>query len=99
MSLKAYRQKVDAYRHEFCEILAFGFGCSAGTEVRTMAMRSNYQRRKHVMIVAAGVALHLALLTGSIHAQAPFYEGKTLTVINGNEPGGTGDRRMRAVLP
>jgi tripartite-type tricarboxylate transporter receptor subunit TctC len=51
------------------------------------------------MIVAAGVALHLALLTGSIHAQAPFYEGKTLTVINGNEPGGTGDRRMRAVLP
>jgi tripartite-type tricarboxylate transporter receptor subunit TctC len=34
-----------------------------------------------------------------LHAQAPFYQGKTLTVINGNEPGGTGDLRMRAVLP
>jgi tripartite-type tricarboxylate transporter receptor subunit TctC len=37
--------------------------------------------------------------TGALQAQAPFYEGKTITVINGNEPGGTGDRRMRAVLP
>jgi tripartite-type tricarboxylate transporter receptor subunit TctC len=62
-------------------------------------METNYQRRKYVMIVAAGVALHLALLTQSLQAQAPFYEGKTLTVINGNEPGGTGDLRMRAALP
>jgi tripartite-type tricarboxylate transporter receptor subunit TctC len=50
-------------------------------------------------IVAAAVALSFALLSGSLHAQTPFYQGKTLTVINGNEPGGTGDRRMRAVLP
>ena len=31
--------------------------------------------------------------------QAPFYQGKTITVINGNAPGGTADMRMRAILP
>jgi tripartite-type tricarboxylate transporter receptor subunit TctC len=32
-------------------------------------------------------------------SQAPFYQGKTITVINGNAPGGTADMRMRAMLP
>lgn len=32
-------------------------------------------------------------------SQAPFYQGKTVTVINGNAPGGTADMRMRAVIP
>jgi tripartite-type tricarboxylate transporter receptor subunit TctC len=30
-------------------------------------------------------------------AQAPFYQGKTITVLQGREPGGTGDSRARAV--
>ena len=30
-------------------------------------------------------------------AQAPFYQGKTITVIQGREPGGTGDLRARAI--
>jgi tripartite-type tricarboxylate transporter receptor subunit TctC len=30
-------------------------------------------------------------------AQAPFYQGKTITVIQGREPGGTGDLRARTV--
>jgi len=30
-------------------------------------------------------------------AQAPFYQGKTITVVQGREPGGTGDLRARAV--
>ena len=29
-------------------------------------------------------------------AQAPFYQGKTITVLQGREPGGTGDLRARA---
>ena len=37
--------------------------------------------------------------TAPLMAQANFYQGKTLTIINGNEPGGTADRRMRAVIP
>jgi tripartite-type tricarboxylate transporter receptor subunit TctC len=30
-------------------------------------------------------------------AQAAFYQGKTITVIQGREPGGTGDLRARAI--
>ncbi len=54
------------------------------------------------------VALHgVALLFGilvcmlpkDVVAQSPFYRGKTITILNGNEPGGTGDMRMRAVIP
>jgi tripartite-type tricarboxylate transporter receptor subunit TctC len=62
-------------------------------------MQSKRHLRACFSIVALGVALGLVLLTGPLHAQSPFYQGKTLTVINGNEPGGTGDLRMRAVLP
>jgi len=31
--------------------------------------------------------------------QTPFYHGKTITIIQGRDPGGTGDIRVRAVLP
>src|SRR6266550_9424151 len=29
--------------------------------------------------------------------QTPFYQGKTLTIIQGRDPGGTGDMRVRAM--
>ena len=32
-------------------------------------------------------------------AQAPFYQGKTITVIAGQEPGGLGDLRLKSILP
>ena len=31
--------------------------------------------------------------------QAVFYQGKTITVISGQEPGGLGDLRLKAMLP
>ena len=31
--------------------------------------------------------------------QALFYQGKIVTVISGQEPGGLGDLRLRAILP
>ena len=36
---------------------------------------------------------------GLAPAQTPFYQGKTLTIIQGRDPGGTGDIRVRALLP
>lgn len=33
------------------------------------------------------------------YAQSNFYEGKTITIIQGREPGGTGDLRVRALYP
>ena len=33
------------------------------------------------------------------HAQAPFFQGKTVTIIQGRDPGGTGDLRTKALVP
>ena len=34
-----------------------------------------------------------------LFSQAPFYQGKTITIIQGRSPGGTGDLRVRALIP
>ena len=36
---------------------------------------------------------------GPALAQTPFYQGKTVTIVQGRDPGGTGDMRVRAMLP
>jgi tripartite-type tricarboxylate transporter receptor subunit TctC len=47
----------------------------------------------------------LVLVTGilfssnSASAQSPFYQGKTITIVHGRSPGGSGDFRTRAVVP
>ena len=33
------------------------------------------------------------------YAQAPFFQGKTITIVQGRDPGGTGDLRVRALVP
>ena len=50
---------------------------------------------------AAACALFIFLLLRPDHvvAQVPFYQGKTIAVISGQEPGGTGDLRLKAILP
>src|SRR5262249_59369523 len=39
------------------------------------------------------------LSVSSAFAQAPFYQGKTITIIHGRSAGGSGDYRARAVAP
>jgi tripartite-type tricarboxylate transporter receptor subunit TctC len=39
----------------------------------------------------------ICLLPALVLSQAPFYQGKTITVIQGRDPGGTGDLRVKAV--
>jgi tripartite-type tricarboxylate transporter receptor subunit TctC len=41
----------------------------------------------------------LIIAPGRAFAQTPFYEGKTLTIIQGRDPGGTGDIRARTIVP
>ena len=36
---------------------------------------------------------------GHAYAQSPFYQGKTITLVQGREPGGSGDTRSKAVIP
>lgn len=52
-----------------------------------------------VAILALGFALVLLGKAGYGQQPSPFYQGKTLTIIQGREPGGTGDMRVRAVIP
>jgi tripartite-type tricarboxylate transporter receptor subunit TctC len=43
--------------------------------------------------------LSTVVLTAShVFAQTPFYQGKTITIVQGREPGGTGDMRARSVF-
>jgi tripartite-type tricarboxylate transporter receptor subunit TctC len=53
----------------------------------------------------------VALLTGTLGmlcimlvpkealSQAPYYQGKTITIVRGGEPGGSGDMQARALIP
>jgi tripartite-type tricarboxylate transporter receptor subunit TctC len=38
------------------------------------------------------------LLADDVFSQEAFYKEKTITIIQGREPGGTGDMRVRAVI-
>jgi tripartite-type tricarboxylate transporter receptor subunit TctC len=55
--------------------------------------------------IAPGKLLALLLLiclaapTGGAFAQAPFYQGKTITLVRGSTPGGIGEMRVRTLIP
>src|SRR5258708_4487292 len=53
------------------------------------------------LIAAFLIALfgHLIVLPGTVFSQSDFYKGKTITIIHGRDPGGTGDMRVRAMIP
>src|SRR5262245_58807198 len=60
--------------------------------------------RKNKFKVSTQVAAYvwlgcLLLQPSSVFPQVPFYQGKTITVISGQEPGGTGDMRLKSLLP
>ena len=50
--------------------------------------------------VLTGLALGMSLIwPGWAFGQAPFYAGKTITIVQGRAAGGTGDLRVRAQVP
>jgi len=50
------------------------------------------------LFLGAGMALIL-FLPSSAFSQAPFYQGKTITLIQATSPGGTADMMVKAVVP
>ena len=48
---------------------------------------------------AATLLLSLCMPVGNAYAQADFYKGKTITVVQIVDAGGTGDLRRRALFP
>src|SRR3990172_11062575 len=58
-------------------------------------MRGNFGK-----LVVAGAIVSASLFAPvDLFSQAPFYQGKTITIIQGRSPSGTGDMRVRAVIP
>ena len=49
-----------------------------------------------MLFVAATLALSLCMPLAHAYAQADFYKGKTITVVQIVDAGGTGDLRRRA---
>ena len=49
-------------------------------------------------LIAAAIALMCSAVEPSL-AQAPFFQGKTVTIIQGRDPGGSGDLRTKALVP
>ena len=49
-------------------------------------------------ILAAAIG-SVWLFPGQAVSQAPYYQGKTITIIRGGEPGGSGDTQARALIP
>ncbi|MDP2643446.1 MAG: hypothetical protein Q8P24_00760 [Desulfobacterales bacterium] len=43
--------------------------------------------------------MFLGLSAGRAFSREPFYKGKTIAMIHSGQPGGTGDMRMRSVMP
>src|SRR5882724_11917372 len=70
----------------------------AGMEVLRMKARKSKFR---ISVDAAAYLWfgYLLLQPSWVFSQVPFYQGKTITVISGQEPGGTGDMRLKALLP
>jgi len=50
------------------------------------------------MLLAAGIA-GIWIFPGQAFPQAPYYQGKTITIIRGGAPGGSGDMQARALIP
>jgi tripartite-type tricarboxylate transporter receptor subunit TctC len=56
-------------------------------------------RMRQVMCLKALLACLLVSNLPEASAQTPFYQGKTITVVSGVAAGGSGDIRIRALLP
>ena len=55
--------------------------------------------REFVRLAVFGALWMFALLPDHGFTQAPFYQGKTITVIAGTAPGGIGDSRVKSMTP
>jgi tripartite-type tricarboxylate transporter receptor subunit TctC len=52
-----------------------------------------------MLFLAATLVLSVCMPVARAYAQADFYKGKTITVVQIVDAGGTGDLRRRALFP
>lgn len=49
--------------------------------------------------VVASLMIGIVCFPGFALPQTPYFQGKTITIVRGGEPGGTGDMQARALIP
>jgi len=62
-------------------------------------MKLHIESMRSAHVVALLILIFLVEPVRRAFGQAPFYQGKTLTIARGSTPGGIGETRMRAVIP
>ena len=62
-------------------------------------MKTNERRMQLAAAAALSALIFLFSTSGPTHAQTPFYQGKTLTIVQGTAPGGSSDMLTRAMIP
>ena len=62
-------------------------------------MKSHSDKAKVTALLFGTLLVLPALAPENGFPQAPFYEGKTVTLIATTAPGGTGDLRVKAMVP
>ncbi|HEY6363655.1 MAG TPA: hypothetical protein VI585_02570, partial [Candidatus Binatia bacterium] len=45
------------------------------------------------------VLADFTVLSATVFSQSDFFKGKTIAIVQGRDPGGTGDMRVRAMIP
>src|ERR1700752_646571 len=55
--------------------------------------------RVKCLVKVISVLAYFIVLPGTLFSQSDFFKGKTITIIQGRDPGGTGDMRVRAMIP
>jgi len=60
---------------------------------------SALKARRLARLTALGGLAFFLLVPISVFSQTPFYQGKTITVIQGTSPGGTSDMMVKAAIP
>src|SRR5687767_2319898 len=57
-------------------------------------------RVKSMAVILLAVGFSFAAITPeAVFSQTPYYQGKTITIVRGGEPGGSGDMQARALIP
>ena len=71
------------------------FGLSAGPSLGSRALLTTWAGR----LATLAALVFLITVPTSVCSQTHFYQGKTITIVQGRGPGGTGDLRVRALVP
>ena len=51
------------------------------------------------MLTTFALVIYILFSLTTASAQAPYFQNKTIRIIRGGEPGGTGDLQARALIP